>query len=72
MKEIMNELVIFSRECRYRQDVSNEIQTSIYLIKDKLQTSIWKSDIKKENKQRLLWLNIDGIKIVDYEYSGET
>ena len=38
----MDELGIFWREFRDRQDVSDEIQTRIFLIKDKLQTSIEK------------------------------
>ena len=39
-KEIMNELGIFRREFRDRQDVSDEIQMSISLIKDELQNPI--------------------------------
>ena len=38
----MDELGIFWREFRDRQDVSDEIQTRIFLIKDELQTSIEK------------------------------
>ena len=36
----MKELNIFRRDCSSIQDVSDEIQTSIYFIKDNLQTFI--------------------------------
>ena len=42
MKEIISELGVFRREFGDKQDVSDEIQTSISLIKDELQTSIEK------------------------------
>ena len=42
VKGIMKDLSIFRGKFRDRQDVSDEIQTNIYLIKDELQTSIEK------------------------------
>ena len=49
-EEIFNELVIFRRQFRDRQDVSDEIQTIISLIKDELQTSIEK--VMSQNKTK--------------------
>ena len=43
----MNDLVIFRREFRDNQAVSDEIQMSIYFIKDKLQNSIEKQNFQE-------------------------
>ena len=48
----MNELGIFRSEFRDKQDVSGEIQTIIYLIKDELQNYIGKLISKNKNKDR--------------------
>ena len=40
MKKVINDLNIFRKYFRVRQDVSDGIQTSIYFIKDELQTLI--------------------------------
>ena len=40
MKKVIEDLDVFRSDFRVRQEVSDEIQTSIYFIKYKLQTSI--------------------------------
>ena len=45
-----------------RQEVIDEIQTSISFIKDKLQTSIETNKSCKKGKEILFWLNADGLK----------
>ena len=39
-KKVIEDLNVFRKYFRVRQEVSNEIQTSLSIIKDELQTSI--------------------------------
>ena len=63
MKEIMNELSIFMSEFRDNQYVTDEIQISIYLIKDEIESSIEKLIPKNKNRDKLFWLDSDGKKL---------
>ena len=40
MKKLIEDLNVFRKDSRVRQEVSDEILTSTYFIKDELQTSI--------------------------------
>ena len=40
MKKVIEDLNAFRKYFRVRQEVSDEIQTNIYFIKDEIQTSI--------------------------------
>ena len=53
---------IFRKKFRARQDISDEIQTGIYLIRDEVQTSIEKVISFNEQNERQFWLNSDGQK----------
>ena len=63
MKKVIEDLDVFRSDFRVRQEVSDEIQTSIYFIKYKLQTSIENNIACKKWKEKLSWLNGDGLKI---------
>ena len=58
----MNELGIFRREFRNNQAISDEIKTSIYFIKDPITTFIATVLPKNKNKEKLFWLDSDGIR----------
>ena len=59
MKKVMDDMNIFRKDLRVRQEVSDEIQTSIYLIKYELQTSIETNTSCKKGQEKLFWLNGD-------------
>ena len=40
MKKVIEDQYVFRSEFRFRQEVNDEIQTSIFYIKDELQNSI--------------------------------
>ena len=40
MKKVIQDMNVFRKECRVRQEVSDDIKPSISFIKDELQTSI--------------------------------
>ena len=65
MKEIMNELVIFRREFGIDKML-------VIKFKQELWISIEKVMSQNKNNEKSLWLNSDGIKIVDCESSGIT
>ena len=46
---------------RARQNISDEIQTNIYLIRDALQNFIEKVKSCTEKNKGKFWLNIDGL-----------
>ena len=64
MKKVIEYLNVFRRYFRVRQDVSDEIQTSISFIKYELQTSIENIISSKKIKKKSLWLNVDGLRIL--------
>ena len=53
MKKVIEDLNVFRKYFRVRQEVSDEIQTSIYFIKDELQTSIENNISCKKGKEKL-------------------
>ena len=61
-KKINEDLNVFRNYFRVRQEVSDEIQTSIYFIKDELQTYIENNISCKKIKEKSFWLNGDGLK----------
>ena len=62
MKKVIQDLNVFIKSLRVRQDVSNDIQTSISFITDELQTSIETNISCKKSKEKIFWLNGDGLK----------
>ena len=50
MKKVIEDLNVFRKYFRVRQEVRDEIQTSIYYIQDELQTSIENSMSSKKSK----------------------
>ena len=70
-KKVMNELNVFRKKISARQDISDEIQTSIYLIRCELQTPVGKFIYCKEKNERQFWLNIMDNKNVDYKSYGK-
>ena len=59
----MNELGVFRVWFSYIQGDIDEIKTIAYLVKDRVQNSIEKVTSKNKNEVKLLWLDIDGIKM---------
>ena len=47
MKKVTEYLNVLSKYCRARQDVSDEIQAGIYIVRDEIQTSI-ETDISRK------------------------
>ena len=60
MKKLIEDSNVFRKYFRVRQEVSDEIQTSIPFIKYELQTSIQKYISCKKRKEICFWLNGDG------------
>ena len=61
-KKVIEDLNVFRKYFRVRQELSDEIQTSISFIKDELQNSI-KNRSCKIGKEKTFWLNGYGLKI---------
>ena len=59
MKKIFEYMNVFRKYFRARQDVSDEIQISIYFIKNDLQIFIDTNLSCKKAKENLFWLNRD-------------
>ena len=57
VKKVFEDLNVFRKDFRARQDVSDEIQTIISFIKYELQTSIETNISRKKEKEKLFWLN---------------
>ena len=53
MKRVIKDQCVFRRDFRVRQEVSEEIQTSIYFIKDELQISI-ENDISCKKEREII------------------
>ena len=62
MKKVIEDMNVFRKYFRVRQEVSDEIQTSISFIKYELQTSIENIISCKKIKYKSFWLNGDGHK----------
>ena len=62
MKKLIEDLNVFRKYFRGKQDVSDEIQISIYFIKYDIQTYIENNISCKKAKEKLFWLNGDGLK----------
>ena len=62
MKKVIEYQYVFKRDFRVRQEVNDEIQTSISYIKDKLQISTKNNIIGKKRKEKSFWLHGDGMK----------
>ena len=52
MKKVIDDLNVFRKYFRVRQEVSDEIQTSIYFIKDELQISNENNISCKKRKEK--------------------
>ena len=63
-KKVIEDLNVYRKYFRVRQEVSDEIQTIIYFIKDELQTSIEDNISFKKRREKLFWWNGDGLKII--------
>ena len=62
MKKVIEYLNCFRNDFRVIQEVSDEIQTSFYFIKDELQTSVENKISCKKRKEKSFLLNVDGLK----------
>ena len=62
IKKVIEDLNVLKKNFRVGQDVSDKIQTSICFIKYEVQISIETNIFCKKSKERLFWLNGDGLK----------
>ena len=62
MKKVIEDLNVFTTYFRVKPEVNNEIQTSVYCIKDELQTSIENNISCEKIKKKSFWLNGDELK----------
>ena len=62
IKKVIEDMNLFRKYFRVRQEVSDEIKTRIYFIKHELQTYIETNISCKKPKEKLFWLNGDGLK----------
>ena len=61
-KKLIEDLSVFRKYFRVRQEVSDESQTSIYFIKYELQNSVENNICCKKRKEESFLFNGDGIK----------
>ena len=61
-KKVIEDLSVFRKYFRVRQEVGDEINTIIYFIKYDLQTSTENNMSYKKRKKKPFWLNWDGLK----------
>ena len=66
MKKVIEDLNVFKKYFRVRQEFSDKIQTIIYFIKGEIQTSIENNISCKKGKEKLFCLNGDGLKKIAY------
>ena len=60
VKKLFEDLNVFRKYFRVRQDVSDEIQRNIYFIKNEIQTSIETNiSCKKAKKKYFGWMGMD-------------
>ena len=62
MKKLIEDQYFFRRDCRVRQEVNDEIQTSISFIKYELKISIENNIFCKKRKRKSFWFHGDGLK----------
>ena len=62
MNKVIEDVNVLRKYFRVRQEVSDEIQTSISFIKDELKISIENNISCKNRKEKSSWLNGDGLK----------
>ena len=62
LKRLIEDLNVFRKYFRIRQEVNDEIQKSIYFIKYELQTCVENIISTKNINEKLFWLNGDGLK----------
>ena len=65
MTNVMKYLNVYRKDFRSIQDISDEIQTSISLIKYELQISIEKLYFEKKLNEGQFWLSRDGLKTLN-------
>ena len=72
MKKVIEDLNVFRKYFRIRQEVSDKIQTSISFVKDELQISIEIIYLVRKERKNILvewgWTKT----IAYYEYNGKT
>ena len=64
MKEVIEEKKVFRSEIMTQKEVHDEIQRSIYFIKDELQSVTEKNIQEGSNKENFYWLHADGLKLL--------
>ena len=64
MKQVIDEKKVFRSEIMVRKEVNDEIQRSISLIKDELQSFIEKNIREGSKKEKSYWLHADGLKLL--------
>ena len=62
-KKVIEDLNVYRKYFRVRQEVSDEIQTIVYFIKDELQTSIENIISCNKRKEKSFWSFRDGLKM---------
>ena len=62
MKKVLDDQYVFRGYFRVRKEVNDKIQTIISYIKYELQTSIENNISDKTIKEKLFWLQSDGLK----------
>ena len=62
MKKVIEDQYVFRSYFKIRKEVNDGIETSIYYIKDELQTSVGNNIIGKTRKEKPFWLHGDGLK----------
>ena len=63
MKKLIEDQYVFRRDFKVRQEVNDEIQTSISYIEYELKIFIENYIIGKTRKEKSFWLHGDGLKI---------
>ena len=72
MNKLIGDQYLFRGDFKVRQEVNDEIETSISYIKDELQNSIENNTFCKTRKGKSFWLHGDGLKTFHYESYGKT
>ena len=63
MKKVSDEKKVFRSEIMVRKEVNDEIQRSIFYIKDELQITIEKNVLEVRKKEKSFWLHGDVLKL---------
>ena len=62
MKKVIKDRYMFRSDFKFIQEVNDEMQTSIFYIKDQLQNSIENNILGKTRKEKSFWFHGDGLK----------